>query len=122
MIKGPIRDQIEDGGHVHWEWPKDCDGYHLEEVVSMLRRCSFLEAILDGCTVGVKSQRGRPILKPWKKMTTCPLMAKRLSRRCQRNHVHDWCEGSDTARTAYYPQPMANIVVGAMLEQPNGPE
>ena len=45
-------------------------------------------------------------------------MAKRLSIGCQGNHKHTPCMGSQTAAaSAYYPQPMCDKVVSAILEK-----
>ena len=121
IIKGAlllVKDQMEDGGDFHWEWPKDCAAYKLPTVVQSMDELGALEAILFGCAVGMKDKDGKPIAKPWRIKTSSARMAKRLSIGCQGNHKHAPCMGSQTAAaSAYYPQPMCDKVVSAILEK-----
>ena len=50
-------------------------------------------------------------------MTTSRVMAERMNLRCQGNHKHEPCMGSQTAAaSAYYPKAMADRAVSAMME------
>ena len=112
-----IKDQVEDGGDAHWEWPKGCQGYKLPVVIKVVDELGMFEAIINGCMVGLRGQTGGLLAKPWKIMTTSKVMAKRMNLRCQGNHEHDPCMGSQTAAaSAYYPKAMADRAVSAMLE------
>ena len=112
-----IKDQVLDGGDAHWEWPKECLGYKLPVVNEFFDEFGMYEAITNGCMVGLKGPKGKPIAKPWKIMTTSKVMAKRMNLRCQGNHEHEPCMGSQTAAaSAYYPKAMADKAVNAMLE------
>ena len=81
-----IRDQINDGGDAHWEWPKDCAGYKLPVVVKTFEELGMLEAVINGCMVGLRGPQGGLLAKPWKIMTTSPTKARRMNLRCQGNH------------------------------------
>ena len=104
-----LKDQIEDGGNAHWEWPKECMAYKLPIVTKAFEELGMYEAIINGCMVGLRGPKGKLMAKPWKIMTTSKLMAKRLTLRCQGNHEHEPCMGSTTAAgSAYYPKAMAD--------------
>ena len=111
-----IKDQVEDGGDAHWEWPKECMGYKLPVAIETFDELGMLQAVINGCMVGARGSKGGLLAKPWKIMTTSKVMAKRMNLRCQGNHEHEPCMGSQTAAApAYYPKAMADRAVSAML-------
>ena len=75
-----IKDQVEDGGDAHWEWPKECLGYKLPVVIKAFDELGMYETISNGCTVGLRGPKGGLLAKLWKIMTTSKVMAKRMNR------------------------------------------
>ena len=51
------------GGEVSFEWPKDCRGWLLEELVAFITRYELYTAEVDGCALGMVDPKGNPILK-----------------------------------------------------------
>ena len=76
-----IKDQVEDGGDAHWEWPKECQGYKLPVVIKAFDELGMYEAIINGCMVGLRGPKRGLLAKPWKIMTTSQVMAKRMNLR-----------------------------------------
>ena len=48
---------MADGGDAHWEWPKGCLGYKLPFVIKAFDELGMLEAITNGCMVGLRGTR-----------------------------------------------------------------
>ena len=66
---------------------------------------------VDGCAVGVRSEKGEPILKPWRIAASSPLMRQALDGlRCQGGHRHTPCSGNETVRSAFYPAHLRNAI------------
>ena len=107
--------QAQDGGYVHWEWPRDAASHGLSVVMRMVEDLCLITVRLDGCQVGLRDDKGVLCYKPWIIYTNCSEMAKALALKCSRDHVHAHIEGKLTAKTAYYPKPMCNRVVLRML-------
>ena len=60
-----VMDQFADGGHVHWEWPKDLIPYRWPELKEVVRDGDLRPMICDGCVLGVKARdTGLPMVKP----------------------------------------------------------
>ena len=58
-------DQVADGGHVHWEWPKDLQPYRWPELKQVFREGNLQPVICDGCMLGVKApDTGLHMTKP----------------------------------------------------------
>ena len=53
-----IKDQVEDGGDAHWEWPKECQGYKLPMIIKAFDELGMYEAIINGCMVGMRGSKG----------------------------------------------------------------
>ena len=99
------------GGSVSFEWPRHCDGWKEETVETMLRVLKLVPVEVDGCAVGVASEAGEPILKPWRIAVSSAQMAEALSGlRCRGDHGHVPCAGRETARSAYYPEMLCDAI------------
>ena len=68
---------------------KGCLAYRLPIVIEAFDELGMIEAIINGCTVGLRGEKGGLLAKPWKIMTTPKRMAKRMYMRCQGNHAHE---------------------------------
>ena len=99
------------GGSVSFEWPRHCDGWKEEVVTTMLRVLKLEPVEIDGCAVGVTSKSGEPILKPWRIAVSSQQMMQALDGlRCQGGHEHVPCAGSETSRSAFYPEQLCNAI------------
>ena len=105
------------GGTVTFEWPRYNDGWEREDVKTFFaNHPEFVEVLFDGCAVGMKSKDGKPIRKPWKLMTTS-LRIKAFFENMKCSHdpsEHAKAAGSETARTAFYPQEMTELIISAL--------
>ena len=73
--------------------------------MDMSKDLSLVPVDVDGCSVGVKSKKGEPILKPWRFAVSSVHMRRALAGlRCEGGHSHVPCAGGETSRTAYYPE------------------
>ena len=95
-----VYDQAEDGGYIHWEWPRDAESHDLSIIRRMVDDLHLITVRLDGCQVGLRDDNGVLCYKPWTIYTNCPEMARALALQCTRDHVHAHIEGKLTARTA----------------------
>ena len=105
------------GGTVTFEWPRYNDGWNRPDVKEFFdSHPEFMEVLFDGCAVGVTSKDGHPIRKPWKLMTT----SKRIklyfeNMKCSHHSSeHSQAAGSETARTAFYPKEMTELIIRAL--------
>eukprot|EP00972_Heterocapsa_arctica_P103911 15314195-Heterocapsa_arctica.AAC.1 len=74
----------------------------LPEVVYI---CKLLRwhVCFDGCSVGLTSHSGEPLLKPWKVATTLPALQDPLSRcTCGGGQPHGVTRGDDAVRSSFY--------------------
>ena len=105
------------GGTVTFEWPRYNDGWEREDVKAFFaNHPEFVEVLFDGCAVGMKSKDGKPIRKPWKLMTTS-LRIKAFFENMKCSHdpsEHAKAAGSETARTAFYPKEMTELIISAL--------
>ena len=105
------------GGTVTFEWPRYNDGWEREDVKAFFaNHPEFVEVLFDGCAVGMKSKDGKPIRKPWKLMTTS-LGIKAFFENMKCSHdpsEHAKAAGSETARTAFYPKEMTELIISAL--------
>ena len=105
------------GGTVTFEWPRYNDGWEREDVKTFFNNHpEFVDVHFDGCAVGMKSKDGKPIRKPWKLMTTSSrIKAFFENRKCSHDpSEHAKAAGSETARTAFYPQEMTELIISAL--------
>ncbi|CAK9066760.1 unnamed protein product [Durusdinium trenchii] len=110
-----VKTQLEEGGHVCWEWPQNNGGWRLPELKVLYDLMNqFKEthhAHIHGCAFGVKNAVGVPLKKPWKVVCTSPSMAAALTRRCPGNHEHAECIGGQDARNSgFYPEAMCRTI------------
>ena len=113
------RDQVKDGGEVHWEWPRGCDGWALKELETMKRELNMHDAKCDGCQVGSRTPDTKELqYKPYTIRTTSSAMAEHMTLKCPRNHKHAECLGGNrTGASAYYPLPMVKRIVKVMMQE-----
>ena len=99
------------GGSVSFEWPRHCEGWRESAVVEMLDALEMEPIDVDGCSVGVVSKAGDPILKPWRIAVSSPHMSAALQGlRCKGGHDHVPCAGAETARSAFYPEQLCSAI------------
>jgi hypothetical protein len=106
-------------GRVCFEWPRECDGWALQQIRDMLLSFAMQQVKVDGCSVGMRDEASdRPVLKKWLIATDAPLLANVLTPcRCSRDHEHATIQGGVTARTAFYsPEFAAKIMLGLDAE------
>ena len=84
----------------------------------LIRRVQPFFAVVRGCRINLRSSKGDFVSKGWKLMTTHQLLSKRMNLPCQcpPNVSHTKCEGSETAKTAYYTKEFAERVCKAVLQ------
>ena len=69
----------------------------------------------DGCSLGLKSKKGNPIMKPWRIVTSSQTLVDKLTPYvCSGDHVHDICQGAETVKSGFYPQLMARKIVSGL--------
>ena len=113
------REVISLGGHVSFEWPRYCTGWKLQQLKSFISKFGLATVDFDGCAVGLKSRKGNYIKKPWRIVTTSDSLIQSLRvKRCSGQHSHQECGGSESARSAYYTDQLADhIIVGLCCQQ-----
>ena len=66
--------------------------------------------------MGLRSNKGNPIKKPWRIVTTSSsLVAKLFPCICKRNHVHDICQGAETFQTGFYTDALSRKIITGLL-------
>ena len=69
----------------------------------------------DGCSLGLKSKKGNPIMKPWRIVTSSQTLVDKLTPYvCSGDHKHDICQGAETVKSGFYPQLMARKIVSGL--------
>ena len=123
MLKHFIRSAeivINKGGLIAFEWPRHCKGWLLKELQNFITKHNLIEALCDGCAFNMKNEAGDPILKPWRVITNSERLARNLSAfRCshEKGFKHAPVEGSTTAKTAFYPQSMCEVIVQSLCPE-----
>lgn len=109
---------VQRGIHVAWEWSQSCQAWRLPIIQKLIQKYEPLFSIVRGCRVGLVTDKGDPISKGWKIMTTHPLLHKRLELPCvcKKGTVHVKCEGSLTRKTELYTKTFATRVCKAILQ------
>ena len=71
----------------------------------------------DGCAVGVKSSKGKPIKKPWRINTSSPKFCQSFQdKRCKhRRGEHDAASGKETRSTQSYPIKMCHMMIQSLF-------
>lgn len=114
-------EQVNRGGDYAWEWPHQNDAWVFREVKEMFQELKTQNkshvARLDGCQVGVIAvDSGKPMLKPWKIVSSSEIMTRALSMRCSKNHEHVECLGHNRAlQSGFYPQKMCRLISKVVL-------
>ena len=116
--------QLELGGEIGWEWPRDNRGWQLPKVqkfFNMLEDAGKLfTARVDGCAYDLRDKSGALLKKPWKIRTSSQTMAMALQRTCPGGHDHKECLGGTIARdSGFYPQAMCDVIQKAVREMLN---
>ena len=105
------------GGTVTFEWPRHNSGWERSDVKEFFdNHPEFQEVLFDGCAVGMRARDGNPIKKPWKLMTTSKRIKSYFENmRCSHHpSEHTKAAGSETARTAFYPAEMTELIIRAL--------
>eukprot|EP00435_Cladocopium_sp_Y103_P064584 s563_g26.t1 len=117
-------DQIQLGGEVGWEWPKNNLGWKLPEVKRFFqkleRRQRHFIGKPDGCAYGLVNQENIPLRKPWRVSTTSQTLAQAVTRQCPGHEYHAECLGGEEARkSGFYPQSLCDVICKAVREMRN---
>ena len=109
---------VQRGIHVTWEWSQTCQARRLPLIQKLMEKYHPFLAIVRGCQVNLRDDKGQFIQKGWKIMTTHELLAKRMDLpcRCGPRTVHVRCEGSLTRKTAFYTKEFAKRVCQAIIQ------
>ena len=114
---------------IAYEWPRFNTWWQRQEVIDMQNELDLLQVDFDGCTVGVKSERDHPMLKPWRFATSSPELRETFQKcRCNRefraslpqeerrkHYKHDPILGGTRAKdSAYYPDKMVMKIQNTM--------
>ena len=103
--------------YLAYEWPTHCRGWENPTVKKVMDDLELTPVMVDGCQLGVVSEDGIPILKPWQIRTNSPGLLRTLEgRRCRKDHEHQPCEGKHTERSGYYPRKMCMICIKGFME------
>ena len=108
---------LELGGRVHFEWPKENDGWVQPEILDFIVHNNLHESICSGCYFGMTDKEGKPILKDWRVITSDSRLAVSLNQcRCQHPHdfTHGIISGNLTAQTSFYPQSMCETIAASL--------
>ena len=87
---------LDAGGHVSYEWPLTCTGWHLKELTTFFQKRQIKGCRVDGCALGFTTSTGEPILKPlWIASSNARLIAALSIYRCRHpaDFVHGRVEG-----------------------------
>lgn len=117
-----LEEVVRDGADFFWEWPLRCRGWNEPIVVNFMDKIKKLYGDLWFCrmdgTDGLKSQKGNFVMKSWKILTSCQhFYSKFRLQCCLRNHQHEWLQGSETNRSAYYPPAMCTSTARSWKSQ-----
>ena len=109
----------EKGGTISFEWPRYCVGWAQPRVMKFVHDFGLEQALFDGCAFDMK-HHGQSILKPWKVVSDVPALCANLStHRCQHpsDYKHAQVEGSLTAKTAFYNDPLCECMLASIYPQ-----
>ena len=114
------REVRKHGGHVSFEWPKNATGWMRSELISMIAEFDMYEATFDGCRFNLTDPNGEPIKKPWRVVSTCPVLSEELNKyKCSHgsSFKHSLAEGSKTKNTAFYPEAMCRTILNTLFRE-----
>ena len=108
---------IHNGGAVSFEWPKNCQGWAIRELVEFIAKYGMVEVIVDGCAVGTVNALHQPVLKQWRFIVSpnaVRLIEALTPYRCQhpKGFKHGELQGgSDTKKTENYPLALCRSIL-----------
>ncbi len=106
----------EGGGTISFEWPRHCSLWQEESVKKFVTEFQLQKVDFDGCSVGLVSSKGEPLLKPWRIHTdNLAVIRALIDRRCAKKHQHGIIAGKETARTASYPTELCVLLHKAFV-------
>ena len=106
-------DQIaRQGGRQAFEWPRWCTGWKETQRWQHIADRDLWVVDFDGCMLGMKNEKGQPVKKMWRVATDDPELAITLGMFVCRHPpgTHAKIAGQTTKTTAFYPQPMCDII------------
>ena len=107
FVASLYRLQLRQGRFFLHEHPATALSWKEDAIADLLRHPDVKSVVADQCQYGLlsKSPEGveLPVLKPTRFMTNSDQMRDRLSRRCNRSHVHQPLTGGRCASAAFYP-------------------
>ena len=113
--------QLEQGRHYLHEHPSGANSLSDDWMLRLLKHPRVLTVTSDQCQYGLLTTSmvdGRPLAakKPTRWATTSPQMAKRLSRKCSRDHEHGHLLGGRAASAALYPEDLILEILRGMRD------
>ena len=106
---------LDGGGEVSFEWPRYCDGWKIQVLLSWILERNLFSSTFPGCALGVTAKDGVPARKPWRIVTSCKRLAENLSALRCTHAEHAPLEGKYTRASAFYPRPFCNIILQSMF-------
>jgi hypothetical protein len=109
---------LSKGGEVSFEWPKSCSGWLLPELIAFIVHNNLLNAVVDGCSLGIKTAKDEPALKRWRFVTSCKRTAEVLNTfRCPhpKGFAHGELCGKAATDSAYYPLRMCRALLASLF-------
>ena len=106
-------DQVaQQGGRQAFEWPRWCTGWKETRRWQYIADRDLWVVDFDGCMLGMKNEKGQPVKKMWRVATDDPELAITLGMFTCRHSpgTHAKIAGQTTKTTAFYPQPMCDII------------
>ena len=110
---------VQQGIHVVWEWPEQCDAWRLPLIQDMIRRYNPHVSRTKGCQVNVRDGTGKLVQKGWKVMTTHQRLAELLHRpcRCDRQYGHGRGSSRVWDGSGAYTKEFCRLVVQATQQE-----
>ena len=113
LLEGLEEDPLSE---LYWEWPLRCRGWKTSHMLEFQERLQALGreiffCRIDGCRYGMKSTNGNHVKKSWTIMTTdIEFYNEFRLKACLGNHQHEWLHGTETTRSAYYPENLCRSI------------
>ena len=109
---------LSQGGEVSFEWPKNCLGWLLPELIDFITRNGLYSVLVDGCATGMTDKDGVPMLKQWRFVTSSHRQAAALEKlRCphDKEFIHSAIEGAKTKGTESYTLPLCRTLLSSVF-------
>ena len=104
-------------GGIIFEWPTGCALWKDDRIQGLIKRFELDLVKFNGCMLGVRAANGIPIKKPWTLASNVASIIRRFQKyTCDGKHKHEPCQGSETAKTAFYPRKMTDEAHNAMVD------